>query len=78
MGITKLALEKLDGIHSSTVSLNREQAIVIFDPQKVEPEDMVRSINESSGFRARVISVGDVQEESPAPNCLFLGFFCDE
>ena len=41
MGITKLALERLDGVYYSTVSMARGEAIVLYDSQLVSPEEMV-------------------------------------
>ena len=79
MGITKLALERLDGVYYSTVSMARGEAIVIYDSQRVSPNEMVQAIHRGTSFRAVVVSVDDAEpgDLTRPRNCLIFGFFCD-
>ena len=75
MGITKLALSKLAGVKSSKVSVSKAEAVVVFDPREVSPEEMVRAINEGTAFRSAVVAVRE--PSAMEEDCLFLGLFCD-
>ena len=77
MGITKLALSKLAGVKSSKVSVSKAQAVVVYDPREVSPEEMVRAINEGTTFRARIVAVREPTAMDDEEDCLILGWFCD-
>ena len=55
----------------------QEEAVVVYDPVRVTPEQMVAAIHTATSFQASVLSVGDVESTADGDNCLFLGLFCD-
>lgn len=52
--MVKKALHGLEGIKEATVSLNEKRADVLYDPQKVTVEDMIRAISHA-GFSAKLM-----------------------
>lgn len=76
MGITKLALSKLDGVIESVVSLKQRMALVTYDANKVTQEDLVRIINDNTQFRATFLTHGVAKNFSVPKKCGFLGLFC--
>ena len=60
------------------MSLARDEAVVVYDPMRVTPEQMVDAIHSGTPYQASVVSVGEVQPNADGGNCLFLGLFCDD
>jgi copper chaperone CopZ len=56
--VVKKALDGLEGVNEATVSFKEKRADVLYDPQKVTVEDMVKAIRRV-GFRAKPIGGGD-------------------
>ena len=60
------------------MSLARDEAVVVYDPVRVTPEQMVEAIHSGTPYQASVVSVGDVEPIADGEtDCLFLGFLCD-
>lgn len=51
----RMALERLDGVESATVSRPEKRAVVRYDPAKVTPGQMVDAVNKL-GYQASVAS----------------------
>jgi copper chaperone CopZ len=47
-------VSRLPGIHQVEVSLERAEAVVWYDPDKISPADIVATINRL-GFQARLL-----------------------
>ena len=62
MARTKLALEKLAGVKQASVTLEPGRAVVLFDPARVKPEEMIRAIREHAGFEAALTAVEDAPD----------------
>jgi copper chaperone CopZ len=71
-------LEKLEGIDSVRVTLDPGRAIVIFDPARVRPEEMVRAIHEQTPFGASVLGIEEASEAPAAADCGWFGLFCED
>ena len=56
--MVKKALEGLEGVKDATVSFKEKSADVLYDPQKVTVEDMMKTISRVS-FRGKLMGGGD-------------------
>jgi copper chaperone CopZ len=71
-------LEKLEGIDSVRVTLDPGRAIVIFDPARVRPEEMVQAIHEQTPFGASVLGIEEADKAPATPDCGWFGLFCED
>ena len=44
------ALESVKGVKSAKVSLEREEAIVVYDPKIAKEEDLIQSVRNANGM----------------------------
>lgn len=49
------ALNKLDGVYSSTVTYTDSLGVVKFDPRKVKPAEIASHLTKMTGYGARVL-----------------------
>lgn len=60
--VVEKTLKSLNGVQEATVNLGTERASVVYLPQKVTPEEIVRAV-ESVGYSARFLKAGARMEE---------------
>lgn len=51
----RLALKKLTGVYSATVTLDDSSGIVSYDPRRVTPEQIAAHLTHATGFGATIL-----------------------
>lgn len=62
VAVVEKTLKSLSGVREATVNLSTERASVVYFPERVTPEEMVRAV-ESIGYSARFLKSGARMEE---------------
>lgn len=44
------ALQSVDGVKKAEVSLSDEEAVVTYDPEKVQVEDLIKAVKNAQGM----------------------------
>ncbi|HYT81929.1 MAG TPA: heavy metal-associated domain-containing protein [Gemmatimonadales bacterium] len=52
----RLALKRLAGVYTATVTLNDSLGVVRYDPRRVTPAQIAAHLTKLTGFGARVVS----------------------
>ncbi len=52
----RLALNKLPGVYSATVTLNDSLGVVRYDPSRLTPDQIAAHLTKMTGFGAKVLS----------------------
>ncbi len=61
----RLALKKLPGVYSATVTLDDSLGVVRYDPRRVTPQDIAAHLERLTGFGATVLPDTTTAGESP-------------
>ena len=62
----KMAAKKVAGVTDATVSYEKGQAVVTYNPAKTNPAAIAKAITESSGFKAEVTKSAPAAEMTRA------------
>lgn len=52
----RTVLTRLDGVEKAEVSYEESRAMVTYDPEKVDPEQMIKALDEQLRYRATVVT----------------------
>jgi periplasmic mercuric ion binding protein len=52
----KIAANKVDGVTDVTVTYEKGQAVVTYNPTKTTPEAIAKAVTDNSGFKAEVVT----------------------
>ena len=58
----RLALRRLDGVFSATVTLDDSLGLVRYDPQRLRPEQIAAHLTRITGYRATVLDTTSTRE----------------
>lgn len=61
----RLAIERLPGVHTATVTLDDSLGIVRYDAARVTPDQIAAHLDKMTGFTARVLPEPDATPRKP-------------
>ena len=61
----RLAIEKLPGVHTATVTLDDSLGVVRYDRARVTPDQIAAHLEKMTGFKARVLPDPDATPRKP-------------